>query len=342
VCIWSGGCGGSGEIGPALTLPNGQAFFLGGDGLTVYYQPSGNLNNGTWTQGPTMPLSKGGNQLETQDSFAAMMVNGKILCVLSDMVVGEIYFYEFDSVNGFIKTSGPNDPDTDMYIYNHGYGSGSASMLDLPDGTVLYSDSSEQLYVYRPDTAPLASGTPVINSIAYKSDGSLHITGTLFNGISEGASEGDDAQMDSNYPLVRFTDGSGHVYYGRTYNWSSTGIQTGTKIVTTECTLPAGIYNGLETYSLQVVANGNASAPWTPFYGPDWVDFTSTCTDPIGDFGCVLGTLGPYPTLNDGANAVPSGGTIFVKPGSSTEHMPLTITKAMTIIAPLGAATVGQ
>jgi hypothetical protein len=140
--------------------------------------------------------------------------------------------------------------------------------LALPDGTILASGiETNQLYVYQPDGSPLAAGKPTINSVQWNNDGSLHLTGTGFNGISKGASYGDDEQMDSNYPLVRFTDSSGKVAYGRTYNWSSTGVQTGSKIVTTECTLPANIFESQGTYSLQVVANGNASDPVT-FSGP--------------------------------------------------------------------------
>jgi hypothetical protein len=85
------------------------------------------------------------------------------------------------------------------------------------------------------------------------------LTGTLLNGISEGAAYGDDAQMNSNYPLLRLTDGSGNVYYARTYNWSSTGVMTGTNVETTEFTLPANLPQG--TYSLVVVANGIGSDP---------------------------------------------------------------------------------
>src|ERR1035438_10099120 len=95
-------------------------------------------------------------------------------------------------------------------------------MLDLPDGTVLYSHFGSDLYVYTPDLTPLAAGKPVINNIAANGDGSFTLTGTGLNGISAGAAYGDDAQMDSDYPLVRFTDGSGKVHYGRTFNWSST------------------------------------------------------------------------------------------------------------------------
>jgi len=45
--------------------------------------------------------------------------------------------------------------------------------------------------------------------------------------------------MDSNYPLVRMTNSiSGNVVYARTYNWNSTSIQTGSRVITTEFVLP--------------------------------------------------------------------------------------------------------
>ena len=120
------------------------------------------------------------------------------------------------------------------------------SMLDLPDGTVLYNDSSQRLYVYTPDpTVPIvAAGKPVINSVIWNANGSLHLTGTVFNGISAGAAYGDEAQQDSNYPLVRFTDGSGNVYYGRTLFWSRTSVQTGSAVVSTECVVPGNVFSG--------------------------------------------------------------------------------------------------
>ncbi len=130
-------------------------------------------------------------------------------------------------------------------------------MLDLPDGTVLYSHFGDQLYDYAPTGSPLASGQPAISSIQPNGDGSFHLTGTQLNGISEGAAYGDDCQMASNYPIVRLTAANGDVYYARTYNWSSTGVMTGTTPVTTEFRLPAGLPLG--TYSLVAVANGISS-----------------------------------------------------------------------------------
>src|SRR5262249_10436277 len=74
----------------------------------------------------------------------------------------------------------------------------------------------------------------------------------------EGAAYGDDEQMNSNYPLVRLTSGA-NIYYARTHDWSSTGVQTGNQIVTTEFTVPAPLIGS--TYSLEVVANGIPSDP---------------------------------------------------------------------------------
>jgi hypothetical protein len=83
----------------------------------------------------------------------------------------------------------------------------------------------------------------------------------LFDGISEGAAYGDDWQMDTDYPIARLTNSAGGVQYCRTYNWSSTGVMTGTNILTTEMTLPAGIIGGI--YPLVISANGISSDPFS-------------------------------------------------------------------------------
>ena len=260
-----------------------------------------------------------------------MMANGNILCAFT---VGANhstnYFYEFNPFSDiFIQTSGPNSPTTDT---NYAI-SDLTSMLDLPDGTVLYSDTSGQLYDYNPGSPQLAAGQPVINSIVFNTDGSAHITGTLFNGISQGAAFGDDNQMDTSYPLVRFTDGSGDVFYGRTFNWSSTSVQTGSRFVSTECVVPANILAGPGSYTIQVVANGISSNPQS-FPGPVWVDFNYTGTPNLGTITY------PYSTLAQAANAAPGGGYVVIKSGLSHETM--TISKPMIISAVGGSAIIGQ
>ena len=245
------------EMGPGMLLPNGKVFFVGATGNTVLYTPSGSTGMGTWTAGPVLP-----NSQVTGDAPAAAMVNGKVLYTTSSQVYGTpAYFYEYDPIaNSFTQVNGPTGTSLGQVTF-------AMRMLDLPDGTVLLSDTSSQLYVYQPSGSPLAAGKPAINALTTNGDGSFHLTGTLFNGISEGAAYGDDAQMDSNYPLVRMTNALGQVFYARTVNWSSTGVMTGTNIVSTDFVLPATFSPG--TYSLVVVANGNASAPIAFAYSPD-------------------------------------------------------------------------
>src|ERR1039458_6383077 len=235
------------EMGAGFLLPSGKVFFLGGTGHTVIYSPSGNTSMGSWLQGPDIP---GG--LTAQDAPAAMMANGKILCAVTPPFPpianhAQIYFSEYDpDANSF----------SPLVLADNTVISDATCMLDLPDGNVLYSDASTDIHVYQPDGSPLAAGMPVVTGISANADGSFHLTGTGLNGISEGAAFGDDNQMGSNYPLVRFTDGSGNVHYARTFNWSSTGVMTGTNLVSTQFTLPPNLPAG--SY-LEVVANGIAS-----------------------------------------------------------------------------------
>ncbi len=124
-------------------------------------------------------------------------------------------------------------------------------MLALPDGTVLVQANG--LEVFDPGTTAAAAAVPTITSITNNADGSMLLTGTGLNGLDAGAAYGDDAQMDTNYPIVRLVNGS-NVYYARTYNWSNTGVALGSTSETVNFTLPLGIPAG--TYSVFAVANG--------------------------------------------------------------------------------------
>ena len=260
------------ETGAGFLLPDGRAFFLGASGHTAYYTPSGNINPGTWSNGPDIPGSYG-----TVDAPGAMMVNGKILCAASPLntsntFAGAFYaptkFFEFDYLsNSFTLISGPAGGDSlNLPCYM-------TQMLDLPDGTVLLSEqNSSQCYVYSPVGIPLASGKPTINNLVQLVCDTFKIKGTLFNGISEGAGYGDDWQMASNYPIVRLTSGT-NVYYARTFNWNSTGVQRGSAPDSTLFTLPAGLPYG--SYSLAVIANGISSDTINFNHTPCFVGITT-------------------------------------------------------------------
>lgn len=249
--------GGIFEMGAAILLPNGNAFFLGAGGTNAIYIPSGSTNMGTWVAGPVTPDGQ-----ISSDTPAAMMVNGKVLCMVSPYQTSgpPSSFYEYDPVaNSFTVTGNPG---------NSTYYTQNCRLLDLPDGTLLFSYGGSQLYDYQPDGAPLTAGRPSIINITTNFYRSYSLTGKLLNGITEGAGYGDDAQMNSNYPLVRMTNNvTGKVYYARTYNWNCTGVMTGTNIVTTEFTAPQNLPTG--SYSLVIEANGNCSQP-VPFnFTPD-------------------------------------------------------------------------
>ncbi len=256
------------ETGAGFLLPDGRAFFLGSIGTTAYYTPSGGLNPGSWAEGPQIPNGQG-----PPDAPAAMMVNGKILCAVSPIPTSANHFptptsyYEFDyRTNGFTRINAPTGGTT----VNGGTFLG--NMLDLPDGKVLYSQQGwRDFYVYTPDGSPLASGKPAIRNITHggsNCDSGYTLTGTLFNGISEGAGYGDDEQMNTNYPIARLTS-EGNTYYVRTFNWNSTGVQRGASPDTTRFTLPKGAPR--TTFAMVVTANGIASDP---------VAFTPSCVVP--------------------------------------------------------------
>jgi hypothetical protein len=86
------------------------------------------------------------------------------------------------------------------------------------------------------------------------------ITGTQFNGLTQGSYYGDDNQSATNFPLVRITDSTGKVLYCRTHGWAG-GVATGTKVVSAKFDVPSTI--ALGTASLVVVTNGIPSAPVT-------------------------------------------------------------------------------
>ena len=253
------------ELGPGFLLPNGNVFYFGATTNTATYTPGSTATAaGTWTAGPAMVF--GTNLLGMVDAPAAMLTDGNILCALGPIggFNSPTYFYEYNYLaNTFTQENAPaggtslNAPPF------------ATSMLDLPDGNVLFiaGQNTQSLYIYTPLGTPLAAGQPWISSITENVDGSFQLTGTNLTGISQGAAYGDDEQMNSNYPLVRMTNNAtGNVYYARTFNWNSTSVQTGSRVITTEFTLPQNLPSG--TYSLAAEANGNPSAPTTFSYSP--------------------------------------------------------------------------
>jgi hypothetical protein len=251
------------ELGPAVLLPDGRAFFLGANGNTAYYTPSTN----SWTAGPVMPTDPIAGKLGAGDSPAAMLPNGDVLIAASPVIVPNPFgdvpnhadpnFHVFSpptKIFEFNPTTGTYLDVTPSNLNLNGQHSFTANMLVLPTGQVLLSNQTQTLDVYTPSGSPNPAWQP--NILSFKNDGSggTLMTGTQLNGISEGASYGDDNEMSTNYPIVRLRDLSNHISYGRTFNFG-TGVATGATIVSTQFTVPAP-----GTYHVSSVANGIPSA----------------------------------------------------------------------------------
>ncbi len=235
------------EIGPAILRPEGSLFAVGGTSSTGVYTTS----TGVWTAGPTIPSSQG-----VEDGPAAILPDGNVLIDVgpqSPCYSGPSKFYEF---NGTTLTAAPasaHAASEATYV---------ARMLVLPTGQVLLTDGTTTVQAYTAAGTYQAAWQPTITSVAATlTAGSTSnlIHGTQFNGLSQGAAYGDDAQMASNYPLVRITNtSSGHIVYCKTHTHSTMGVATGSTAVSTEFDIPSTIGTGAST--LVVVANGIPSA----------------------------------------------------------------------------------
>ena len=194
------------------------------------------------------------------------MPNGKILCAVGPILSSNnpnldyqppTAFFEYDyTIDSFIQVMGPDSVDTLSGVPEYG-----TTMLNLPDGSIMFAISgSNQYFIYTPDGTPVASGKPSINTVVRGAEDSTGchymITGTLFNGISQGSAYGDDWQMATNYPIVRLVS-DGLTYYARTTSWNRTGVQTGSLPDTAYFTVPVNAPTG--NYDLLLSANGISS-----------------------------------------------------------------------------------
>jgi hypothetical protein len=195
--------------------------------------------------------------LDIADGPAAILPNGNVLLDASPGVFKKgSKFFEF---NGSTLVSVPAVPNARRVP------SFAGRMLVLPTGQILFTGGATDVEIYTAAGTFQNAWRPTIASFPSQvSSGSLNnvISGTQFNGLSQGAEYGDDAQAATNYPLVRITNNTTHhVFYARTHNHSTMGVATGGTVVTTQFDVPATIESGLST--LAVVANGIPSNPVT-------------------------------------------------------------------------------
>lgn len=244
------------EIGPGVLLPDGRVWQIGGNNLTGLYSPPAltGTASGSWIAGPSVPNDILGNVLSCGDVGAAVTPDGHVIFAASpwwENPPTSIFEYTPD-YSGGIGTITPLIPAVLDYDGDNN------EFLTLPNGQILFTAGNySQLWVYTPDGKPQDAWRPKVKSVSLQDDGTYLLKGKQLNGMSDGAYYGDDAEMATNYPIVRLTKQNGKVWYARSFNWSSVGVQTGKLPVTTQFVLPPTLPFG--SYKLTVIASGIAS-----------------------------------------------------------------------------------
>jgi hypothetical protein len=229
------------ELGPALRLHDGRIFIVGATGHTALYNESTNA----WSAGPDVlgTLNGGPALFGADDAPGCIMPNGHVLFAADagptlGVFRGPTQLFDFDPAANRISripspTTDLDDPNFPAFVVR---------FLVLPTGQVAMTTSNDRhVYIYRVRDTTANLIRPRIEGIEYNGGGSFTLSGQQLNGQSAGASYGDDAEMDSNYPLVSLADKAGHVFYARTTNWSSTGVADGTQRQTVNFTLPPSL-----------------------------------------------------------------------------------------------------
>jgi hypothetical protein len=269
------------EIGPAILLPSGEVFAIGGTGQTALYtQPSKPAGEGKWTGAEAFPADKSKGAvwptLTVSDGPAVLLPNGNVLCVAGRLFEkiernekGEItsrdYFseqaqlFQFNPSSGSIKAFSPQPFSTSSAPETW-----PCRFLLLPTGQVLLTTQGREIFLYTPEASenkPKASWRPKLeNPPTTLVPGHVYtLEGTQLNGLSQANSYGDDAQMATNYPLVRLTNSKGKVEYLRTFNFSTQGVATEGASVSAEFEVPPKLAPG--AWSMVAIANAIESEP---------------------------------------------------------------------------------
>lgn len=239
------------EIGPSMTLMDGRVIWFGATGHTAIYTPTSAGNNGSWVQGPDLPVV-GGDQLVADDVPAILEPNGQVLLVASGAVAPSQFIEYLPPSNSFSAVAGTPTG------FNREY----ARMLLLPNGHGLVSLINGEWLDLQFAPGGEAQWAPTITSLlstVFAGD-TVTLGGTQLSGLSECSAFGDDNQQVENYPTVRIVSSvGGATRYLRAHDVSTRSIapqQTGTVKVDIPSDLPLG------NYSLTVIAMGIPSNSW--------------------------------------------------------------------------------
>lgn len=243
------------ETGAAILMPDGRTFCIGGTPRTALYtQGALPSDPGSWAAGPNTPTI-GGRNIGAEDAPAAFLPNGDVLCCFGPVTANggtfesPTYFFEYRAAtNTLVRTIDP--PGSNDVPYR-------GHMLVLPTGEVAWCNGNNGIYLYTNGSTYQNAWRPTITALSSEliRGATETLSGKQLNGVTNGSSYGDEAYSATNYPLVRLTSRSnGQVYYARTFDHSTMGVQTGNAVVSTNFVVGASVPTGL--YDLEVVASG--------------------------------------------------------------------------------------
>lgn len=339
-----------GEIGPLVLLPSGKALVFGANAHNGLYTPPTTSNICTSSSGPAADCGSWVLAADTPapynhgDSPAVVESNGRVLTVVTTAqdgggqpgmndptgVLGPISLLEFDPS---FEPCPPNNPTCSWVLLGSPPGvslnvGNRVRLLNLPNGQILLTGiSTGMTYLYTPTGSPQSTWRPTLTGISAPTAGVFTVSGTQLNGLMSGGSIGDDAKMATNYPVAWLTDGTGHVYYARTFNFDQMSPRPSTA-GSFQMTLPANVPAG--TYQVHVSANGIEAATTLPLTVSGM--HVSALT-PAAAAGANIGSSVTW-TVTISA-AAPAGGTVVNLSSSATNIA----TVPATVTVPQGATS---
>jgi hypothetical protein len=237
---------GSHELGPGVLRPDGSIIWFGGAPHNSIY----NYASNTWSSAPDFPLSG----YDVADGPAALLPSGNVLVEASPGVFNApAHFFEWDGTS-FTQVNDPKDAPNDTSFQGR--------FLLLPTGGVLYSNDGQsptapEVAVYAPTGKANSTWRPKISSVSAtltRGSNNNPIVGKRFNGFSQGAYYGDDAQESTNFPIVMITNnGTRDICFARSHDFSTMGVAN-TKRMHAQFDVPSSCESGASTLTVSVNA----------------------------------------------------------------------------------------
>lgn len=246
---------GTHEIGPAVLMPDGSVLATGANncgsaGHTALYDTV----SGVWSLGPDFPSLN-----DMADAPAAVLPNGNVL-VDTNPGWGKSpsTFYTFNAATASFVAI-PQPP------FFPSANTEGARMLILPSGNILVGQGGQpNLWFFKPAGTYNPGWQPHICPGCYPATaqigGTYTVSGTQFNGFTQGTFYGDDSQNATNYPIAVITNAAtGHKFFARTHGFTTMGVVTGGTKVSAQFDVLLGTETG--NSSLQLFTNGIPSNP---------------------------------------------------------------------------------